>query len=563
MWGAGEASSSLDLFLGPGKKFELSIHALEERFARPEGRVRPERLAEDRNRSRCVVLLEPKRSTAVGIVMNKIKVALGGKELREAIMDVDENTLRQDVLKMVLGILPTAEEAALLRNYEGEISALDRPEQLLRSICDIPRLEGRLRAMTFKALLEGDMHALLFKEVDTLKEACAVTRSSTELQALMQIVLHVGNALNAGTSRGNASGFRASALEKLFELKATDKKSTLLHFTAEVVRQNAPGVSKVSDLITQLGSAARISLDELRAKRVEVERGIEHVDSELTYFAEQLEREAERRAREREQWDRRRQSALQRRREERDRARATAGVTEEEEGSTTDEKEDDDGFDEYYDAQEEAGKEEDLFAEIMTDFYNWAVEQKDIFERELSDAERAFASLCSFLGESNIKEPQNLFQPLQKFLMRFDAINKEMDEAAKFATEAGKRRFFGLGGSKSKTAAGRPLPSEGSKLKIRGAFTSKKSGNGVPSQVSLVDDAFQGIGRGRPGGSETACRSRQGSEGGMVVGGVPQRRISGAAGGANGASRRNTAGQSDFLNMQSILEQYNREQRKR
>ena len=36
-------------------------------------------------------------------------------------------------------------------------------------------------------------------------------QGSAELQALMQIVLHIGNALNAGTARANAPGFHLDA----------------------------------------------------------------------------------------------------------------------------------------------------------------------------------------------------------------------------------------------------------------------------------------------------------------------------------------------------------------
>ena len=50
-------------------------------------------------------------------------------------------------------------------------------------------------------------------------------------QALLQVVLSIGNALNGGTAKGNAPGFKLSTLLKLAELKAADKKTTLLHYT--------------------------------------------------------------------------------------------------------------------------------------------------------------------------------------------------------------------------------------------------------------------------------------------------------------------------------------------
>ena len=188
---------------------------------------------------------------------------------------------------MVAEILPTAEESKLLAEYSGDVGALDRPEQLLRSLAAIPRLEGRLKCMMFKAQLEVEMDGLLMQQVvaclcigssrqmhawcskrnslyaclclclclylhlylcvhpqvDELKEACRLVRESRELHALLQIVLDVGNALNAGTAKGNAVGFRLSTLLKLAEVKASDKKTTLLHFVVRVVRENAPTIT--------------------------------------------------------------------------------------------------------------------------------------------------------------------------------------------------------------------------------------------------------------------------------------------------------------------------------
>ena len=94
----------------------------------------------------------------------------------------------------------------------------------------------------------------------------------------------MGNTLNAGTGKGNAVGFKLSALLKLSDLKSTDKgdkKSTLLHFVVEVVRSNAPRIRKVTELLPIVRDAARVSLEDLEAKRREASAGLEHVDNEV------------------------------------------------------------------------------------------------------------------------------------------------------------------------------------------------------------------------------------------------------------------------------------------
>ena len=149
VWGS--PGGALDTFLKNGAEFKVDIDALEARFARPDaGRRAPTADGTDgppgliSSRSRRVALLDPKRSTKLGIVMKKIEAALGAKEVAEAIITVDESFMRQETLRMVLGILPTAEEVALLRAYDGDVELLDKPERLLLSLAAIPRLEGRL-----------------------------------------------------------------------------------------------------------------------------------------------------------------------------------------------------------------------------------------------------------------------------------------------------------------------------------------------------------------------------------------------------------------------------------
>ena len=148
VWGS--PGGALDTFLKNGAEFKVDIDALEARFARPDaGRRAPTADGADgppgliSSRSRRVALLDPKRSTKLGIVMKKIEAALGAKEVAEAIITVDESFMRQETLRMVLGILPTAEEVALLRAYDGDVELLDKPERLLLSLAAIPRLEGR------------------------------------------------------------------------------------------------------------------------------------------------------------------------------------------------------------------------------------------------------------------------------------------------------------------------------------------------------------------------------------------------------------------------------------
>jgi hypothetical protein len=73
---------------------------------------------------------------------------------------VDENTLTwPEGMRMLLDILPNADEAQKLLGFSGDLETLDRPERVLRSVADIPRLQGRIQAMIFKAQLASEIES--------------------------------------------------------------------------------------------------------------------------------------------------------------------------------------------------------------------------------------------------------------------------------------------------------------------------------------------------------------------------------------------------------------------
>ena len=86
--------------------------------------------------------------------------------------------------------------------------------------------------------------------------------------------------------------FKLSTLLKLVDLRALDKKTTLLHFVVETVRKNAPGIARVLELQKSVRNAARVSLEELQIKRREADRGLKHVRARTPCRATSRAREA-------------------------------------------------------------------------------------------------------------------------------------------------------------------------------------------------------------------------------------------------------------------------------
>ena len=192
--------------------------------------------------------------------------------------------------------------------------------------------------------LEREMDETMIKGVDDVAEACRAVKESTKLQALMQVVLEVGNALNAGTGKGNAFGFKMKTLLKLADLKTTPagkggnsvQASTLLHFVLDVILQNVPEVTRVVALLPAVSAAARVSLETLDRQQREAKQGLELIDREISYHETQRDK------------------------------RAAAGEAGGGGGPAAD--------------------DDDQFAEVLTEFYNWGSERKEAFDDDFKNA---------------------------------------------------------------------------------------------------------------------------------------------------------------------------------
>ncbi|KAG5063877.1 hypothetical protein JHK85_005060 [Glycine max] len=108
-------------------------------------------------------------------------------------------------------------------------------------------------------------------------------RNSVKLKRIMQTILSLGNALNQGTAKGSAIGFRLDSLLKLTETRARDKKMTLMHYLCKVLDDQLPEVLDFSKDLANLEPAAKV-LDFSKALQFIVLIGI----IQLKFLAEEM-----------------------------------------------------------------------------------------------------------------------------------------------------------------------------------------------------------------------------------------------------------------------------------
>ncbi|PON54557.1 Formin, FH2 domain containing protein [Parasponia andersonii] len=98
----------------------------------------------------------------------------------------------------------------------------------------------------------------------------------------MQTILSLGNALNQGTARGSAIGFRLDSLLKLTETRARNNKMTLMHYLCKVLADKLPEVLDFSKDLGSLEPASKIQIKILAEEMQAISKGLERVIQELS-----------------------------------------------------------------------------------------------------------------------------------------------------------------------------------------------------------------------------------------------------------------------------------------
>ncbi|ESQ42573.1 hypothetical protein EUTSA_v10015922mg [Eutrema salsugineum] len=124
-----------------------------------------------------------------------------------------------------------------------------------------------------------------------------IIKSSEKFKRIMQTILALGNALNQGTSRGNAVGFKLDSLPKLSETRATNYRRNLMHYlcwvsyfreryslvdSLQILSEKIPEVLDFPKDLSSLEPATKIQLKFLADEMQALNKGLENVEEELS-----------------------------------------------------------------------------------------------------------------------------------------------------------------------------------------------------------------------------------------------------------------------------------------
>lgn len=265
--------------LGHGSQFDLNdlegTFTLENTVADVKTPAKP-----SQKKQNVATLLDINRANHTAIMLARIKMSL--PDIRNAIVELDDNKLGIDDLRAMTRYLPTPDEVARIKDH-GDVSKLAKADQYFAQIISIPRLSERLNCMVYRRKLELDIEELR-PELEHLRNASKELRASLRFKRVLQAVLAVGNALNTSTFRGGAQGFQLDALMKLKDTKTTKGGPTcptLLHYLARLLLRTDPSLTTFIDELPNLEAAARLSVDTIMQTVDAFQLGLQKIRNEI------------------------------------------------------------------------------------------------------------------------------------------------------------------------------------------------------------------------------------------------------------------------------------------
>jgi hypothetical protein len=212
---------------------ELEIKKLEELFQKRQNNATTKKAAgQEENCSDMAKLLDLTRANNIAISLKAFN-DFTFRSLAETINDVDPDCkIIDERVQFIPNLLPTAKEIQAIKKYKGEDDKLIPAELFFRQLVPIKRIDDKVEVL--QAMSTFDEHVQVARAgFKTLQEVCGQIMNSEKLIQVLEMVLNIGNLMNAGTLNGGVEAFKFESLPKLSQTKSADGKTTILDYIVE------------------------------------------------------------------------------------------------------------------------------------------------------------------------------------------------------------------------------------------------------------------------------------------------------------------------------------------
>ncbi|XP_038144292.1 formin isoform X2 [Cyprinodon tularosa] len=219
-----------------------------------------------------IKLLDSKRSQAVGILISSLHLEM--KDIQQAVLTVDHSVVDLEAIEALYENRAQADELEKIRKHyelseEEDVKLLDKPEQFLYELSQIPEFTGRACCMIFQSTFIDGI-ASIKRKLSSVSCVCKVLLESSGVREVMGLVLALGNHMNGGSRiRGQADGFGLEILPKLKDVKSRDNRISLVDYVVSYYLHNVDKNAETENSVFPLPEpqdvliAAQVKFDDL------------------------------------------------------------------------------------------------------------------------------------------------------------------------------------------------------------------------------------------------------------------------------------------------------------
>uniref|UniRef100_A0A4W5PID5 Formin 2a n=1 Tax=Hucho hucho TaxID=62062 RepID=A0A4W5PID5_9TELE len=163
-------------------------------------------------------------------------IHLDMKDIQNAILNMDNTVVDLETLQSLYDNRAQQDEMEKIEKHiksskdKDDTKPLDKPEQFLFQLSQIPNFSGRVFCILFQSTFDECISSIL-RKVEILQRVCTTLQRGQCVMQVLGLVLAFGNFMNGGNrSRGQADGFTLDILPKLKDVKSSDNSQSLLSF---------------------------------------------------------------------------------------------------------------------------------------------------------------------------------------------------------------------------------------------------------------------------------------------------------------------------------------------
>ncbi|XP_065499144.1 protein diaphanous homolog 2 isoform X2 [Caloenas nicobarica] len=226
-------------------------------------------------------ILDGKTAQNLSIFLGSFRLPY--EEIKNIILEVDEEKLSESLIQNLVKNLPEQKELNALAELKDEYNDLAEPEQFGVVMSSVKMLRSRLNGILFRLMFEEHINNIK-PDIMAVTLACEELKKSESFSKLLELVLFLGNYMNSGSRNAQSLGFNISFLCKIRDTKSSDQKTTLLHFLAEICEENYRDILKFPDELQHVESASKVSAQTLKSNLDSMNQQIQRLENDIKNF---------------------------------------------------------------------------------------------------------------------------------------------------------------------------------------------------------------------------------------------------------------------------------------